>query len=103
MADDLTRGAMPPLRIAVLAVAAAGTLFFLYALYAIWTAPAGDGTGFNLLAVVPLGLIFLALTVPALILGREGRSLRSALVFGLLGLAAQQGLWWGVLVHELYG
>ena len=46
--------AMPPTRVAALAIAGAATLFLLYAVYAILTAPQGDGTGFHILGVGPL-------------------------------------------------
>jgi hypothetical protein len=46
------------LRTAALAVSIAGTLFWLYTFYGIAQVPAGDGSGFQWIAVVPLGLVF---------------------------------------------
>jgi hypothetical protein len=50
------------LRAAALAVSIAGTLFWLYKFYGIAQVPAGDGSGFQWIAVVPLGLVFFIFT-----------------------------------------
>jgi hypothetical protein len=47
-----------------------GTAFWLYTFYAIAQVPIGDGTGFQWLAVRPLGAIFLGPTLPSLCLRR---------------------------------
>jgi hypothetical protein len=52
------------LRAAALAVSIAGTLFWLYTFYGIAQVPAGDGSGFQWIAVVPLGLVFFVFTFP---------------------------------------
>ena len=57
------------------------------------TVPSGDGSGFQWLAVMPLGLVFLALTLPALALAASGRLLWPSLVLGCLGLLAFALLW----------
>jgi hypothetical protein len=84
-----------------LAVAGAGTLFWLYTFYGIAQVPAGDGTGFQWIAVMPLGAVFLVLTLPALILALSGRALRISIVLDLLGLAAFAWLW-SELLTEFY-
>src|SRR6185312_15601636 len=60
------------LRAAALAVSIAGTLFWLYTFYGIAQVPAGDGSGFQWIAVMPLGFVFIAFTLPALILALRG-------------------------------
>jgi hypothetical protein len=88
-------------RSAALLLAGAGALFWLYTFYGIAQAPQGDGTGFQWLAVMPLGILFFALVFPALILALLGRALRFAIVLGALGLIAE--LWlWSQLLQELY-
>jgi hypothetical protein len=82
-----------------LAFSGSGTLFWLWTFYAIGQAPAGDGTGFQWLAVFPLGMIFLVLTLPALLLAIGGRWLRSSLLLGGLGLLAF-ALLWAQLLNE---
>lgn len=89
------------LRIAALVIGGAGTLFWLYTFYGISRVPAGDGTGFQWLAVMPLGMIFFALTFPALLLALLGRAPRLALVLGCAGLLAFAYLW-SELLQEFY-
>ena len=84
-------------RTMALAVSGAGTLFWLYTFYAIAQVPHGDGTGFQWLAVMPLGVIYLALTLPSLILALKDHALKTALVLGLAGLVAFALLWWQLL------
>jgi len=78
------------LRLTTLAVVAAETLFWLYTFYyvASHTNPLGDGMEW--LAVVPMTIIFLALVVPALILGVVGCwfTLATRLAAGLAVIAA---------------
>ena len=66
MAGDTS--SLNALRKIALAIAGAGTLFWLYTFYAIAQVPAGDGTGFQWIAVIPLGFVFIVCTLPALIL-----------------------------------
>ena len=54
----------PGQRAVALVVASAATLFWLYTFYGIAQVPVGDGSGFQWIAVIPLGLIFLVLTLP---------------------------------------
>jgi hypothetical protein len=90
-----------PLRAIALAVAGAGTLFWLYTFYGIAQVPIGDGSGFQWIAVIPLGFIFVVLTLPALILALTGRLLWLALTLGCAGLIAFVFLWIDLL-NEFY-
>jgi hypothetical protein len=74
-------------------VAAAGTLFWLYTFYFIAHVPPGDGTGFQWLAVFPLGMIFMLFFVPAWLLIAIGRLPRFTIVVGLCGLIAFAIIW----------
>jgi hypothetical protein len=89
------------LRAGALAVSIAGTLFWLYTFYGIAQVPAGDGSGFQWIAVVPLGLVFLVFTFPALVCAWSGRFLWAALVIGCVGLLAF-ALLWNELLGEFY-
>jgi hypothetical protein len=89
------------LRSVALATSIAGTLFWLYTFYAIAQVPIGDGTGFQWVAVMPLGMIFLALTLPAFVLALKGRSLWIAVALGCAGLIAF-ALLWNQLLSEFY-
>jgi hypothetical protein len=90
-----------PRRIA-LTLALAGTAFWLYTFYGIAQVPAGDGTGFQWIAVMPLGMIFFGLTVPALILALRGRALNGAIALGALALILF-ALLWAQLLREFAG
>ena len=74
-------------------VAAAGTLFWLYTFYAIDHVPMGDGTGFQWLAVIPLGAIFAGFFLPAWLLVAIGRLPRFTIVLGVCGLIAFAAVW----------
>jgi hypothetical protein len=80
-------------------VAAAGTLFWLYTFYFIAHVPEGDGTGFQWLAVFPLGMIFAAFFLPAWLLVAIGRLPRFTVAFGICGLIAF-AIVWGQLLNE---
>ena len=97
-----SRLSRPPRQRAVaLAVASAGTLFWLYTFCGIAQVPVGDGSGFQWIAVIPLGLIFLMLTLPALILALIDRLLWFSLILGCVGLVAFAYLW-NELLGEFY-
>ena len=89
------------LRAAALAVSIAGTLFWLYTFYGIAQVPAGDGSGFQWIAVVPLGLVFFVFTFSALVCAWNGQFLWAALVIGCAGLIAF-ALLWNELLGEFY-
>ncbi|MBR1157647.1 hypothetical protein JQ569_00555 [Bradyrhizobium elkanii] len=79
-------------RIAAL-IAAAGTLFWLYTFYAIAHMPPGDGTGFQWLAVFPLGMVFGLFFLPAWLLVAIGRLPRFTAALAVCGLIAFAVLW----------
>ena len=70
----------------ILALAAAQTAYWLYTfrLIAVNANPMGDGMEF--VAIVPFGFVFLALVVPALLLGLRGRMLPLAAALAVVGL-----------------
>lgn len=63
--------------------------------------PVGDGSGFQWVAVMPLGLIFVVLTLPALVLALKGHWPWVALVLSCAGLVAF-ALLWSELLTEFY-
>jgi hypothetical protein len=86
-----------PARIVVLAAAIAQALFLLYTW---WYVPAHanpKGDGMELVALVPLTIIFLVFVLPALTMGIGGRGLRVAVVLLLIGGIANFLLWTEIL------
>jgi hypothetical protein len=75
------------------AIAAVGTLFWFYTFYAIAHVPPGDGTGFQWLAVIPLGSIFAVFFLPAWLLIAIDRLPRFTVALGLCGLIAFAVIW----------
>ena len=63
--------------------------------------PSGDGSGMQWIAIMPLGLVFLVLTLPALIFALSGFLLRFAIGLGIAGLVAF-ALLWNELLKEFY-
>jgi hypothetical protein len=98
---ETTKSRLPLLRAATLAGAGAGTLFWIYTFYGIAQAPVGDGSGFQWVAVMPLGFIFVVLTVPSLLLAVKDRWLWLAFLLGCAGLVAFWFLW-NELLSEMY-
>jgi xanthine/uracil permease len=90
-----------PLRAVAILVAGAGTLFWLYTFYAIAQVPVGDGSGFQWVAVMPLGLIFVVLAMPALVLALKNQGLWLSLALGCVGLITF-ALLWNELLSEFY-
>ncbi|WP_249152504.1 hypothetical protein [Bradyrhizobium liaoningense] len=74
-------------------IAAAGTLFWLYTFYFIAHVPPGDGSGFQWLAVFPLGMIFGIFFLPAWLLVAFGWLPRFTTAYGLCGLIAFAIIW----------
>lgn len=74
-------------------VTAAGTLFWFYTFYAIAHVPLGDGTGFQWLAVFPLGAVFAVFFLPAWLLVAIGRLPRFTFALGICGLIAFAVIW----------
>ena len=89
------------LRTSALLIAGVGTLFWLYTFYGIAQVPSGDGSGMQWIAIMPLGLIFVVLTLPALIFAWANFLLRFAIVLGITGLIAF-ALLWNELLKEFY-
>ena len=89
----------PHLRKFAAVFAAAGLLFWLYTFYHIAHVPQGDGTGLQWLAVIPLGFVFVSLTLPALVLVLIGRLLQLAAILGLVGLVAFAYVWLQLLAE----
>lgn len=80
-------------------VATTGTLFWLYTFYFIAHVPQRDGSGFQWLALFPLGMIFAFFFLPAWLMVAIGRLPRLTIVFGLCGLIAF-AIIWAQLLHE---
>ena len=94
------------LRLIVLGVAGAETLFWLYTGYYVSGHANPQGDGMEMLAMVPMTIIFLALVVPALILGVLGGwfalASKIAAGFAVVGLIANAIIWTEILA-ELAG
>jgi hypothetical protein len=89
----------PNFRKAAAIVAAIGTTFWLYTFYAIAHVAQGDGTGFQWLAVFPLGMIFGLFFLPAWLLVAINRVPRVTTMVGLVGLIAF-AIVWAQLLNE---
>ncbi len=111
MADDTapvgargTAAPRSPLRTLVLVGAGAETLFWFWTFSYIGARVNPRGDGMEWLAEVPMSVIFLALTLPALLIARRGhgRILILAAVL-VLASAAANALIWSEIVAELAG
>lgn len=80
-------------------VVAVGTLFWLYTFYGINRVPQGDGSGFQWLAVFPLGGIFAFFFLPAYLLVAIGRLPRMTIALGISGLTAFAVVWMQLLTE----
>ncbi len=80
-------------------IASAGTLFWLYTFYAIDHVPMGDGTGFQWLALIPLGFVFAVFFVPAWLLIAIGWLPRFTAALGICGLIAFAVVWTQLLAE----
>ncbi|MEP7031323.1 MAG: hypothetical protein ABI830_10360 [Pseudolabrys sp.] len=89
------------LRLAVLVLAGAQTLFWLFTFYYINAHANPRGDGMEWLAIVPMTIIFSALVVPALILGGAGGRFALAAKIGagfvVVGLGANIVVWLQIL------
>ena len=72
---------------------------WLYTFYAIDHVPLGDGTGFQWLAVFPLGAIFAGFFLPAWLLVAIGRLPRFTVALGVCGLIAFAVVWTQLLAE----
>jgi len=70
----------------VLAVAGAQTVFWLYTFRLIYVNANPMGDGFEFVAVVPFGFVFLALVAPSLLLGSSGKKLALCATLAVAGL-----------------
>jgi hypothetical protein len=81
------------LRLIALGLCAAATLFWLYTFYHIAQLPAGDGSGFQWIAEVPLTGIFLFVILPAFGLAWFGRTVALAAGLAVIGIGLYAILW----------
>jgi hypothetical protein len=88
------------IRATVILVAGAQTVFWLYTWYYILGHANPKGDGMELMATMPMTMIFLVLVAPALVLGLAGRALRTALVLLLIALVLNFFIW-SEVVKEL--
>jgi len=81
-------------RAAILAIAGAQALFFLYTIYYVIQRINPKGDGFELVAIGPMSLIFIMLVLPALMMGFNKReSLRIPAILCFLALATNFIVW----------
>ncbi len=71
----------------------AGAAFWVYTFYAISKVPPGDHTGFQWLGEVPLTLIFLFMSVPAIACGFRQKIAGISAGAGLASLIAYYVIW----------
>ena len=84
----------------ILAIAGAQVLFFVYAIYAIIHHINPKGDGFEIVAIGPMAMIFLAFVVPALMMSLNKReSMKIPAILCLLGVVANF-IVWGQIVAE---
>jgi uncharacterized membrane protein YhaH (DUF805 family) len=84
----------------ILAIAGVQALFFLYAIYYVIQRINPKGGGFELVAIGPMAMIFLAFVVPALMMGFNKReAMKIPAILCLLGVAANF-IVWGQIVSE---
>lgn len=76
-----------------LVCATAGTAFWIYTFHYISRLPAGDGSGFQWIAQVPLTGIFLFFMMPAFLLAIPRRTTWVAALLGALGAVLYAMLW----------
>jgi hypothetical protein len=85
------------LRVAAFAVAAASALFWAYGIYYLIANANPRGGGMELVAIVPMTVIFAALTIPAVNLARRNRRLGLAVGLAAVSLVANLLLWRQIL------
>lgn len=76
-----------------------GLVFWGYTFHFISNVPPGDGTGFQWLAEFPLTIIFLVLSLPALMMSWSSRLSAVAAGLGISGLIAFAIVWQQLLVE----
>src|SRR5262245_27028105 len=90
------------LRLGALALAVLLTLLWIYSFYCIAARANPKGDGMEFLAVVPLTILFLGFTLPALVLSAIGRASGAALGLAIAGLITNAWIW-SQIVAELGG
>jgi hypothetical protein len=80
-------------RLFVLAFALGQAAFWIYTWKYVLDRINPKGGGMELMAVGPMTFIFLVLVLPGLVLAIRGLSLRAAIIFLLLGFAANFVVW----------
>ena len=86
------------LRSGVLIVALAAAAFWVYSIYYLIANASPTGGGMELVAIVPMTIVFAALTLPALLIARKGRRLLVATGFVAASLLANFFLWRQLLI-----
>lgn len=86
-----------PPRLFVLLFSIVQTAFWIYTWYYLIAHANPKGDGMELVATVPLTLIFLIFVLPAFFMGLAGRALRTSVVLLLLGFCANALLWMQIL------
>jgi hypothetical protein len=86
------------LRLGVLTVALAAAAFWVYSIYYLIANASPTGGGMELVAIVPMTIVFAALTLPALLIARKGRRLLVATGFVAASLLANFFLWRQLLI-----
>jgi hypothetical protein len=81
------------LRAVVLIVALAAAAFWVYSIYYLIANASPTGGGMELVAIVPMTIVFAALTLPALLIARKGRHLFWATGFVAASILANFFLW----------
>ena len=85
------------LRYLTLALCAAATAFWIYTFYAIAQLPAGDGSGFQWIAEVPLTAIFLFAVLPAALMSIFQKTIPVAAMFAVAAVILYAVLWMQLL------
>jgi hypothetical protein len=85
------------LRLVTLCLCAAATAFWIYTFYVIAQLPAGDGTGFQWIAEVPLTAIFLFAVLPAAIMSFVQKTIPVATLFAAAAVVLYAVLWMQLL------
>lgn len=86
------------LRAIVLVVALGATAFWIYSIWYLIANASPTGGGMELVGIVPMTIVFAALTLPALLIARKGRHLYWATGFVAASILANFFLWRQLLV-----
>jgi hypothetical protein len=86
------------LRAGILAASVGAAAFWAYAVYHLIATTSSTGGGMELVAIVPMTIVFAALTLPALVLAHKGRHLIWAAGFLVASILANSFLWRQILI-----